>query len=311
MSGSAYRLTLPCTKAQAEAIAGAEIDGAVLVTTEEDEAAERWRLDAYVEGEPSPALMAAVQALAPGEPRIERLDDADWVTMSQAGLEPIREGRFVVHTAAHPVTAPEGGRAFRIEASQAFGTGHHATTAGCLAMLDAIARSGRRFDRIIDLGTGTGLLAFAAVELWPMAEVTATDIDAIAIDVTRENAALNGIDVGDAIGEVVLLVADGARDAAIEAGGPYDLIIANILAGPLIAMAPEIAGVAAPGATLVLAGLLTTQADDVEAAYHAAGCAPAERLVRGDWTILRLRAGAAATGDAPAGDRAGWASDGR
>ncbi len=284
-SAQAWKLTLPCTKTEAEAVAAAEIDGAALVATEEDEAAGRWRLDAYFEGEPDGATLAAVRALVAdaADAAPAPLAAEDWVTLSQAGLEPVRAGRFVVHTAAHPAQAPPGGRAFRIEAGQAFGTGHHETTAACLAMLDALA--GERFGEVVDLGTGTGLLAFAARHLWPDAHVLATDIDPVAIAVTQENMAANDVRGVD------LLVADGARDAAVLARAPFDLVIANILAGPLIAMAGEIAAVAAPGANLVLAGLLDSQADAVETAYRDVGCTPETREVRGDWAILRLRAG--------------------
>jgi ribosomal protein L11 methyltransferase len=307
--GGSWKVTLPCTKAEAEAIGtvevGAEMAEAVLLVTELDEAAERWRLDAYVEQEPDAAVLAALAALAPSAtvpPAVERLGEEDWLTMSQAGLEPIREGRFVVHTSAYPAEAPAGGRAFLIEAGQAFGTGHHETTAGCLAMLDALAD--RSFDRIVDLGTGTGLLAFAALELWPAAYVMATDIDPVAIDVTAENMGVNGI------AGIELIVADGARDPAIEGSGPFDLVIANILAGPLVAMAPEVTAIAAPDAAIVLAGLLSSQADTVVDAYAAQGCVEARRLVRGDWTILLLAAPAERTAAAPAtGDRAAWATD--
>jgi ribosomal protein L11 methyltransferase len=301
MSDSAYRLTLPCSREEAERIAEVELDGAVLVTTEEDEATGRWRLDAYVEGPPSPDLTAAVAALGSGEPRVERLQDEDWVTLSQAGLEPVRAGRFVVHTAAHPAGAPPGGRAFLIEAGQAFGTGHHETTAGCLAMLDRMAD--RHVANVVDLGTGTGLLAFAARELWPEARVLATDIDPVAVEVSRGNMAANDV------AGIDLLVADGTRNPAIAARAPYDLVVANILAGPLIAMAPEIAAVAAPGAAVLLAGLLSTQADAVLAAYAAQGCREAAREARGDWTVLLLGAGGERAGAAPPGDREGWASD--
>jgi ribosomal protein L11 methyltransferase len=223
--------------------------------------------------------------------------------MSQQGLEPIREGRFLVHTGAHPIEARPGERAFLINAGQAFGTGHHATTSGCLAMLDKLASDS--FANIIDLGTGTGLLAFAARHLWPGARVTATDIDPVAIDVTRENAAVNRV------ANVELIVADGARDPVITASGPYDLIVANILAGPLIAMAPEIAAIAAPHATIVLAGLLATQADAVQAAYRVAGCTLDQAETRGDWTILRLSAGKEPFTGLASDDtgRANWARD--
>jgi ribosomal protein L11 methyltransferase len=284
-----WRLTLPCTRAEAEAIDAAEIAiDAVLMTTEEvEDDVERWRLDAYSEAEPDAAMIAAIRALVPSAanvaPLVEPLYDEDWVTLSQAGLEPIREGRFVVHTSAHPVDPPAGGRAFLIDAGRAFGTGHHATTSGCLAMLDAMA--GQSFANIIDIGTGTGLLAFAARHVWPEARVMATDIDPMAIDVTRENAEAN------AIAGVELIVADGALDDAITAAAPYDLIIANVLAGPLVSMAPELAAIATPGATIVLAGLLETQRDQVVEAYAACGCTLLQTDRRGDWTILKLDAG--------------------
>ncbi|WP_368039526.1 50S ribosomal protein L11 methyltransferase [Sphingomonas sp. ID1715] len=304
-----WRLTLPCTRAEAEAIdAGAiEID-AVLMTTElvEDDV-EQWRLDAYTEDEPGPEMIAAIRALVPSaagvEVDIQQLGDEDWIALSQAGLEPIREGRFVVHTSAHPVQLRNGERGFLIDAGQAFGTGHHGTTAGCLGMLDRLAS--KRFERVIDLGTGTGLLAFAARHLWPAAAVVATDIDPVAIAVTEENAGVN--DVAD----VKLLVADGARSAEITRGGSYDLIIANILAGPLVAMAPEIAAIAAPNATIILAGLLTNQAGKVRGAYEAVGCRIEQAEERGDWTILRLTAAAVPVTDAVSDDtgRENWARD--
>lgn len=282
-----WKVSLPCTKAVAEAIAADEGEiEAVLLTTEEDEAADRWRLDAYFDGPPTPEQVAAVVALVPGATgaKADRVPEQDWVTLSQAGLEPIREGRFVVHTAAFPADPPPGGRAFRIEASQAFGTGHHETTSGCLALLDRLADEGLAFANVVDFGTGTGLLAFAARELWPDARVLATDIDPVAIAVTRDNAALN------AVGDVALEVSAGADGAETQARAPFDLIIANILAGPLIDLAPDFARVAAPGATIVLAGLLTDQAGGVVAAYEAEGATAISRDVRGDWTILRLRA---------------------
>ena len=282
-----WKVSLSCTKAVAEAIThDAQETDAVLLTTEEDEAADRWRLDAFFAGVPSPQQMAAIVALVPGAAGVsaERVPEQDWVTLSQAGLEPIREGRFVVHTAARPAAPPPGGRAFRIEASQAFGTGHHETTSGCLALLDRLECEGRAFANIVDLGTGTGLLAFAARHLWPVARVLATDIDPIAIDVTRVNAADNQV------ADVMLEVAAGTAGPATRTQAPFDLIVANILAGPLIELAPDLAAVAAPGATIVLAGLLTTQADAVVAAYVGAGASEVAREIRGDWTILRLAA---------------------
>nr|WP_239017803.1 50S ribosomal protein L11 methyltransferase [Sphingomonas aracearum] len=305
-----WRTTLPCTRAEAEAIdAGAVALDAVLMTTEEvEDDREHWRLDAFTENEPDAGMIAALRALVPSaagvEPVVEPLTAQDWVTLSQAGLEPIREGRFVVHTSAHPIAPPTGGRAFLIDAGQAFGTGHHATTAGCLAMLDGLAD--RRFANAIDVGTGTGLLAFAVRHLWPEARVMATDIDAKAIDVTAENMAANQV------GAIDLVVADGALADPITAGAPYDLVIANILAGPLVSMAPELAAIADANATVILAGLLETQRSQVVAAFEACGCCLEAVDRRGDWTILRLTAGAVryvpTTPPDPKG-RDGWALD--
>ncbi|MHA6721687.1 50S ribosomal protein L11 methyltransferase [Sphingomonas sp. RS2018] len=306
-----WKVTLPCTRAEAEAIDAADdltIDAVLMTTEEVEDDVTRWRLDAYSEHEPDAGMIAQLLALVPSAagrtPLIEPLTAADWVAMSQEGLEPIAEGRFVVHTSAHPVDAPPGGRAFLIDAGRAFGTGHHATTSGCLAMLDGL--SDKRFANVIDVGTGTGLLAFAAAHLWPDARVVATDIDASAIDVTRENAAANAIPLPD------LIIADGALDDAITAAAPYDLVIANILAGPLVSMAPELAAIAAPGATIVLAGLLETQRAQVVAAFEGCGCTLESMDRRGDWTILRLTAGAVryvpASPPDPKG-RDGWALD--
>lgn len=290
-----WQLTLPCTKAEAQniALAEADNDGVVLMVTEEDEASERWRLDAYFAGKPGAATVRAVRALAPSaaasKAKPAPIADADWVTLSQAGLEPVRAGRFFVYTAAYAGAVPPQLRAYRIEASQAFGTGHHETTTGCLMMLDAMKRRGARVDTLIDLGTGTGLLAFAALHLWPRAYATATDIDPIAIEVTAENAAINHVLLGQGQRCVALATANGTDDALVQRRAPYDLVIANILAGPLVDMAGDICAIAAPHGQIVLAGLLSTQAEAVARAYRRHGCRVAERLVLGDWTILRLR----------------------
>ena len=310
MSADSWKLTLPCTRAEAEAIdASGELTiDAVLMTTEEiEDDVESWRLDAYFEVEPDADTVAAVRALVPSAAgariAVERLGDADWVTMSQAGLEPLSVGRFFVHTGAHASAVPADKRAFLIEASRAFGTGHHETTSGCLAMLDALDGP---FANVIDIGTGTGLLAFAAAHLWPEAAVMGTDIDPVSIDVTRENAVLNGV------AGIDLVVADGTLDDAIVARAPYDLVIANILAGPLVSMAPEIASIADAGATIVLAGLLETQRAGVVAAYEACGCSLEAVDRRGDWSVLRLQAGAVrfvADGPFDPKGRDGWALD--
>lgn len=250
-----------------------------------------WRLDVYLPRKPTAADLRALNELFAGTPPIfeaERLPDADWVTESQRGMDPIRAGRFHVRTPEHEADA--AGVDLVIPASQAFGTGQHATTAGCLIMLERMKREGVAPLHLIDVGTGTGLLAFAALRLWPRAFATASDIDPVCAGVVADNALLNAVPLGRRRGEVLMTVADGMDDPALQARGPYDLLIANILARPLIELAPDFAASVAPGGHAVLAGLLTTQEADVRRAYRRAGFRLARRLERGDWSILWLRA---------------------
>jgi len=295
-----WKLILPCTRAEAEAIeididALAALDPPPVLMTSEVTADDPvdWRLEAYFEGKPTAATVAALRAMVPSAASAditpERVADADWVTLSQAGLEPVRAGRFFVHTASHAASTEPGIRNFHIEASRAFGTGHHETTSGCLTMLDSMRRRGTRVDNLIDLGTGTGLLAFAAMHLWPRAYATATDIDPTAIEVTAENVQANGVRPGWRTGQLELAVANGTNHPLVQRRAPYDLVVANILAAPLIDLAADIAAITAPKGQLVLAGLLGTQAAAVARAYRRQGYRLAERLDLGDWAVLRLR----------------------
>ncbi len=295
-----WKVTLPCTKAEAEALAAdiaplAELDPPpVLMTTEPDAARpDEWRLDAYFEGEPDTASIALLAAMVPSaagaEPQIERVEEQDWVTLSQQGLEPIRAGRFFVHTPAHRDAVPPDAVPLEIDAGRAFGTGQHETTTGCLLALERMKREGLSFGNILDLGTGTGLLAFAAMKLWPTAKAAASDIDPISIEVTEENAAINAVRLGRARGQLELAVAPGMEHARLKARAPYDLIIANILAGPLIDLAPSVAGALEAGGRLILAGLLDSQADAVAAAYRRQGLMLSFTLPRGDWPTLAMR----------------------
>lgn len=266
----------------------------VLMTSEPDPTRpDDWRLDAYFEAKPAKADLVLLSGLVPSangvKPLVERIADADWVTLSQAGLEPIRAGRFFVHTPAHRGEFPPDCIAFEIDAGRAFGTGHHETTAGCLDALDRLKTGGARFINIADIGTGTGLLAYAALRLWPAARAIASDIDPIAIEVAADNARVNRIPVGRARGQVELAVAAGMRHSRLLARAPYDLLIANILAGPLIELAPALAGALAPGGRLILAGLLDEQAARVTAAYRRQRMMPVARIDNGDWAILTMR----------------------
>jgi ribosomal protein L11 methyltransferase len=251
-----------------------------------------WRLEAWLPHKPGRTEKAALTALFADSPppfAIEELPDTDWVTQSQQGLEPIRAGRFHIHTPEHPPLNQPGVTDFVVPASQAFGTGQHATTAGCLAMLTLMKRHGMVVRNLADIGTGTGLLAFAALDLWPRALATASDIDAVCLSVVDDNAVLNGIPQGAKPGEVTMMVAAGVDHPLLQARGPYDLLIANILAGPLVELAPDFADAVTGGGSLLLAGLLETQEHTVRAAYRRAGFRLAARAVRGDWSILWLR----------------------
>ena len=288
-----WRVTLHCTRAEAEALPESEDlfpfadSPPVLVADEPDPAKpDDWRIHAYFADQPSTQDLVLLRRLAAGaQPDLDHLGEDDWVTMSQAGLEPIRAGRFFVHTPMHRNEVPEGSIAFEIDAGLAFGTGQHDTTAGCLAALDRLERDGATFANIADIGTGTGLLAFAAVALWPEAKAIATDIDPVSIEVTEENAVINRMPVGHGTGELLLAVADGMDHPLLAARAPFDLLIANILAGPLIVLAPDFGRSVAPCARLVLAGLLDTQADAVIAAYEAEGMRVVERG-EGEWCVL-------------------------
>lgn len=253
---------------------------------------EEWRLEAWLPRRPTKADRRAIAALfADNAPPLEaeQLPETDWVSLSQQNVRPIRAGPFHVHTPEFPATEEAGIRDFVIPASQAFGTGQHATTAGCLAMLATMKRRGTIARNVADIGTGTGLLAFAALHLWPRALATGSDIDRVCAGVVADNAGMNAIPTGAGAGELTMVIADGMAHPLLDARGPYDLVIANILAGPLIALAPDFARHLVPGGNLLLAGLLETQEPQVRAACRRAGLRLAARLVNGDWSILWLR----------------------
>ena len=290
-----WRVTLHCIRAEAEAVPDSDHlfqfsdSPPVLVADEPDpHAPDDWRIHAYFADQPTTQELVLLCRLAAGaQPEVEHLGEDDWVTMSQAGLEPIRAGRFLVHTPSH---SPDSDAInFEIDAGLAFGTGQHDTTAGCLAAFDRLECAGEVFTNIADIGTGTGLLAFAALALWPQAKAIASDIDPISIDVTRDNAAINHIPIGHEAGQLLLVVADGMDHEMLVARAPFDLLIANILAGPLVELAPFFAKAVAPGAHVVLAGLLDSQADAVVAAYEAEGMTVVERNI-GEWCVLVMRA---------------------
>jgi ribosomal protein L11 methyltransferase len=294
-----WKVTLPCTRQEAEALHDddewlASLEPMPTIVADEVEAFNdsKWRLEAYFPIKPRKAVIASIQARIPSAATatalIEELPDEDWLVLSQQGLQPVHAGRFYVHTATNKGEVPAGAVPFLIEASRAFGTGGHETTSGCLAMLDKMKRTGKRFDLIADIGTGTGLLAFAAGKLWPQAYLTASDIDPISVEVSAYNAAINAVPLGLSPGQLALCVATGTDHELIHQRAPYDLVIANILAGPLIELAPSLSEIMQEGGSLILAGLLNIQADSVLRAYRAQGFRLQRRDEMGDWPCLWL-----------------------
>ncbi|MEM8725865.1 MAG: 50S ribosomal protein L11 methyltransferase [Pseudomonadota bacterium] len=250
-----------------------------------------WVLEAWYPHQPGETQTQALADLfAESAPMIgiEKLEDEDWIELSQQGTEPIRAGPFYVRTPGHDPD-PDAIN-FLIPAALAFGTGQHQTTAGCLEMLARTKRSGTRARDVADIGTGTGLLGFAALSLWPRARVTASDIDPVCAPVVEENARLNAVALGAKPGCMTMVIADGMNDPLLQVRGPYDLLIANILAGPLVDLAPDFAASVQPKGSVLLSGLLAgEQEEKVRRAYRRAGFRLVERLQRGDWSILWLK----------------------
>lgn len=292
-AASGYVTTLPCTRAEADAAMGLDdpfpgIEPTPSLVAHEGDGA--WALRLYTDNLPDDRLLDALRRLAPsgdGTSVTTPLPPTDWVALSESGLAPVNVGRFHIFAPGHPGRLAPGQWPLAIQAGLAFGTGRHATTAGCLDVLQALAR--RRIPhRILDVGTGSGILALAALRLHRKARVVAADLDPRSIAVARANARANGLPPGRGQGRLQFLVAPGVEDCRIHAAGPYDLVFANILAGPLVALAPSLSAVVANGGRLVLAGLLQAQRARVLAAYRARGF----RLMSGDpgveWPVLVL-----------------------
>lgn len=283
-------LTAPRTEAERlfEAIESAlEDDGVPAAIAETFDDSGIFEVSLYAEAEDVPGLRAKIAALLDiAEDALnfaeEPVPDIDWVTKSLEGLGAVRAGRFIVHGGHQRAAVTPGRIGIQIEAGQAFGTGHHGTTSGCLIMLDRlIAR--RRPSRSLDLGAGSAVLAIAIAKR-ARTPVLATDIDPVATRVANANAKLNGVG-----GLVRCETASGLAHRAFSERGPFDLIVANILARPLMVMAPAIARHLAPGGDLVLSGILTRQRRKVLAAYRQAGLRHCRTIERDGWVTLHLR----------------------
>ena len=286
------RLTLCCRKPEAEKILRTlepyeDEDGLPLSYEQSPEG--EWTISLYVpqaeaddwEARLRDRLGADLFGLA-----LERevLPDVDWVSRSQEALAPVRAGRFILHGSHDAPRFAARRSAVLVDAGQAFGTGHHGTTAGCLDVLETVLPR-LRPERVIDLGTGSGVLAIAVARTLP-AHVLATDIDALSIKVARRNARLNGV-----ADRIRFAVADGMHHPEYVRFGRADLTIANILAGPLAALAPDIIGATRRGGEIVLSGLLPHQEAMVIAAYRLRRCRLLRRYRRDGWSVLHLQRG--------------------
>ena len=248
----------------------------------------QWLLEALYDRKPDPAdirrLVAQIEET--NNFRIDRIEielvpDTDWIAKSLEGLAPVQAGRFFVYGEHDSNKIPAGAIPIRIDAGQAFGTGHHATTTACLEYISELCAT-RKPRHPLDIGTGTGVLAIALARLAGI-KVLASDIDPVATKVARDNARLNGVG-----GRVSAVTASGFGHPSLSAHAPYDLILANILASPLVALAPAFAKHLMPGGTLIVSGILLSQENMVSSALRSQGLPLISRKRIGEWVTLRI-----------------------
>jgi ribosomal protein L11 methyltransferase len=286
VSQTAVQIIARGPRAEAEAAVAAvdadlELEGAAYSILEEDEAAGRWRIDAFPrsDGE-ADAFRRVLGGFGDLVTTTEALADADWLAMALSGLPPVKAGRFFVYGLHDFGRTPVNSANLRIEAGAAFGTGHHGTTVGCLLAYDRLLKA-HRYGRVLDVGCGTGILAIAAARTGTRTAI-GTDIDPVSVRISRENAMLNQA-------QARFVHADGLDHRAVRAHAPYELVFANILARPLVSLAQPIKGALRPGGTAILSGLLRSQERMVRAAYLARGFRVVTRIHRDAWATLVLR----------------------
>ena len=243
-----------------------------------------WEVGGYFLDAPDDIDLALLSAAFGAGPFVvSEVPDQDWVAKVRRELPPVEAGRFFVYGSHDAALLPEGRIGLLIEAAMAFGTGHHGTTLGCLRAYDRLLDDGQRFDNVLDLGCGTAVLAMSAARMGA-AHVLASDIDPVAVEVALANVKANAL-----VGRVVCVESIGFDSPVLRAGAPFDLIFANILKGPLIELAPDMAAHLAPGGRAILSGLLVEQADEIVEVYQGQGLALEMREDLGEWSALTLR----------------------
>ena len=243
-----------------------------------------WEVGGYFTESPDEAGLALLTAMFEAKSFVvSEVPETDWVAHVRRELAPVEAGRFFVYGSHDADKLPEGRIPLLIEAAMAFGTGHHGTTLGCLKALDYLLDQGFRGEKVADIGCGTAVLAMAAARVWD-GTVLASDIDQVAVEVAEANLKANGMD-----GQVTCLEAAGFDNPDLQAQAPFDLIFANILKGPLVALAPDVAANLRPGGYAILSGILNEQADGVVEVYAQNGINPERRDEIGEWTTLLLR----------------------
>ncbi|KSB88227.1 ribosomal protein L11 methyltransferase [Caulobacter vibrioides] len=272
-------------RADAEAAADAidnmpGLEGATYSILEEDEDKGVWRIDAFPTTEEEDAALLELLGGYPLKVEREALADADWLAMALSGLPPVRAGRFFVYGMHDRGRLPASTVNLRIEAGAAFGTGHHGTTVGCLQAYDRLIKA-KKFNKVLDVGAGTGLLAIAAARTGAKLAV-GTDIDKPSVRISKENAKVN-------MANARFVHASGLSNKLVAQNAPYDLVFANILARPLISLAQDIKRALVPGGTVILSGLLRTQERMVKAAYLSRGFKVVNRIHRDAWATLVLQ----------------------
>ncbi|WP_293573335.1 50S ribosomal protein L11 methyltransferase [Phaeobacter sp.] len=243
-----------------------------------------WEVGGYFLETPDEAGLALLATMFDAQPFvISELPETDWVAHVRRELAPVEAGRFFLYGSHDADKVPDDRIPLLIEAAMAFGTGHHGTTLGCLKALDELMTEGFKADTVADIGCGTAVLAMAAARVWD-AKILASDIDQVAVDVAEANLKANGME-----GRVHCLEAAGFDAPALAAAAPFDLIFANILKGPLVALAPDMAAHLRPEGYAILSGLLNDQAEEVIAVYAQNGTNLVRSTSIGDWTTLILQ----------------------